>query len=297
MTELAIATDYRGEGKSMESLRDTLKAISKAGFSHIHWCHEWDGEYLYSVYEMQQIRAWLQEYRLKVKAVHATKGSKRNVNRTDEHFRRDYTSDWECCRKAGVELIQNRVDLAAYLGAGEIVLHLYVPFESIEEGKIRKSDFYSSVKKSFDELLPYCMEKGVKICIEDLFDMPERYVTELWDWVIESYPAELMGICFDSGHANMIWHENLPQIAQKYRDRIFSVHLHDNFGEKDSHMIPGNGNINWEELMKALSSSAYRLPLVLETGCCKEEEEDYLKQVYQAGVWLTELFEDKNNLK
>ena len=57
MTELAIATDYRGEGKSMESLRDTLKAISKAGFSHIHWCHEWDGEYLYSVYEMQQIRA------------------------------------------------------------------------------------------------------------------------------------------------------------------------------------------------------------------------------------------------
>ena len=62
-------------------------------------------------------------------------------------------------------------------------------------------------------------------------------------------------------------------------------------------MIPGNGNINWEELMKALSSSAYRLPLVLETGCCKEEEEDYLKQVYQTGVWLTELFEDKNNLK
>ncbi|HCD45106.1 MAG TPA: sugar phosphate isomerase/epimerase, partial [Lachnoclostridium sp.] len=50
--------------------------------------------------------------------------SKRNVNLIDGHYRKDYTSDVEYNRKAGVELIKNRVDLAAYMGAKEIVLHL-----------------------------------------------------------------------------------------------------------------------------------------------------------------------------
>ena len=52
--ELAIATGYCGESPRTEDLEHILKMVSKAGFTHIHWCHEWDGDYTYSTYEMQQ---------------------------------------------------------------------------------------------------------------------------------------------------------------------------------------------------------------------------------------------------
>ncbi len=42
--ELAIATDYLGESTRTEDLEHILKMVSEAGFTHIHWCHEWDGE-------------------------------------------------------------------------------------------------------------------------------------------------------------------------------------------------------------------------------------------------------------
>lgn len=290
--ELAIATDFQGEGKYLEDIRQTLENISKAGFTHIHWCHEWDGDYLYSVYEMEQIKAWMDAYHLKAKALHATKGTKRAVNRAVLHARRDYTSDWECSRKAGVELIKNRVDLAAYIGAKEIVLHLYPPFISIADQEIKKEAFYENVKKSFDELYPYCMEKGVRICVENLFDMPREYVEEMWDWVIRTYPAEYMGVCFDSGHANMIWRDEAASMIEKYRERIFAVHLHDNFGAVDYHMIPGEGNICWEKIMRVLCKSVYELPLILELDNDCEEEMKYLQRVYEAGVKLNCMYKE-----
>ena len=46
--ELAIATDYSGESSRTEDSEHILKMVSQAGFTHIHWCHEWDGDYTYS---------------------------------------------------------------------------------------------------------------------------------------------------------------------------------------------------------------------------------------------------------
>ena len=44
------------------------------------------------------------------------------------HYRKDYTSDLEPNRIAGVELIKNRVELTHVLGGNEIVLHMYLPY-------------------------------------------------------------------------------------------------------------------------------------------------------------------------
>ena len=129
--ELAVNTDFAGESTRLEQIRTTLERIAQAGFTHIHWCHEWDREYMYSPYEMQQVREWMDEYGLKSKALHSTKGSAKDVNVREGHYRKDYTSDWEYNRRAGVDLIKNRVDLAQALGAAEIVLHLYVPYITI----------------------------------------------------------------------------------------------------------------------------------------------------------------------
>lgn len=294
-TELAIATDFAGESTELEQIRDMLVSVAKAGFTHIHWCHEWDGDYIYSSYEMQQIREWMDQYGLKAKALHATKGSRRNVNIRREHYRKDYTSDWEYNRKAGVELIKNRVDLAECLGAGEIVLHLYVPHFTIRENPGAKENFYACVCKSMDELMPYCTQKGVRICLENLFDMPGEYVMETWDRLFAKYPPEFLGICLDSGHANMIWGNEMTEVIRKYGDRLYAVHLHDNYGAADFHMIPGEGRIDWKSVMTALAQSAYEGPLVMELSCEEKDTSLFLQKAYEAGLRLDRLYQDAKN--
>ena len=291
-TELGISTDFAGESGRLEEIEETLRKISEAGFTHIHWCHEWDGDYIYSPYEMLQIREWMDRYGLKAKGVHASKGSVRNVNVQCGHSRRDYTSDWEYNRKAGVDLIKNRVDLAQCLGAEEIVLHLYCPHLSMRTDPQLKDRYYAQVKRSFDELQPYCMEKGVKICIENLFDIPEKYVLGQWDWLLKEYPPEYMGICLDAGHGYMVWRERLPELIRKYRGRIYAVHLHDNIGSVDFHLLPGDGQMDWKKVMQELAGSAYQLPLVLEVNSCEESAEEFLKRAFAAGERLQGYYED-----
>ena len=288
--ELAIATDFAGESARLEDIEAVLKKISEAGFTHIHWCHEWDGDYIYSVYEMQQIKLWMDKYGLKAKALHATKGSRRNVNVIHGHYRRDYTSDWELNRKAGVELIKNRVDMAKCLGAQEIVLHLYVPHLTIQKQPEFKEKFYRQVKKSLDELCPYCLEQGIKICLEYLFDMPGDVVIEQWDRLLPEYPEEFLGLCLDTGHGFMSWGDKLPEIIEKYGNRIYAVHLHDNYGTVDFHLLPGEGAIEWKYVMQALKKSAYKSPILLELNSNGKETDAFLKEAYETGQWLMAQF-------
>lgn len=287
--KLAAATDFAGEGTRLEDIEQMLKRISEAGFTHIHWCHEWDGDYMYSSWEMEQIREWMELYGLKAKGVHASKGSVRNVNMINGHYRRDYTSQWEYNRKAGVELIRNRVDLASCIGAKEVVLHLYPPHITIEKHPEVREIFYTQVRKSLDELYPYCLEKGVKLCLENLFDMPGEYILEQWDRLLAAYPKEFLGICLDTGHAFMNWGDSMTDIIRKYGSRIYAVHLHDNKGTVDFHLLPGEGRICWKDVMAALRESAYELPLVLELCCYEDDTKVFLKEAYQAGRMLMKL--------
>lgn len=287
--ELAVNTDFADESTQLEQIKLTLEQIARAGFTHMHWCHEWDGEYMYSSYEMRQIREWMDEYGLRSKALHSTKGSAKNVNVRDGHYRKDYTSNWEYNRRAGVELIKNRVDLAEALGASEMVLHLYVPYITIRRQPEAKEDFYACVCKSLDELMPDCLEKKVRICLENLFDMPGEYMLEAWDRLFARYPKEFLGLCYDTGHANMVWRESAPEILARYADRLYAVHIHDNNGAMDSHWIPGDGSICWEKVMGTIAQSAYEGPLLLELTCNDRDTERYLKRAYEAGRRLEEL--------
>ena len=63
--QLAVATDLGGEYSQIEKIDEILGKIAQAGFSHIHWCFEWDGDYIYSSYEMQQIKELMEQHGLK----------------------------------------------------------------------------------------------------------------------------------------------------------------------------------------------------------------------------------------
>ena len=63
-----------------------------------------------------------------------------------------------------------------------------------------------------------------------------------------------IGVCFDCGHAHMM--EGIPEGFAILKNHICSTHVHDNNKDKDSHLWPGKGSIDWKQTMELLRSRA-----------------------------------------
>jgi sugar phosphate isomerase/epimerase len=249
-----MTTDFHGETRDPGEIRETLAKIARAGFSHVHWCHEWNGPYLYSVYEMFQIREWLDELGLRVKGLHASSGG----------GAKDYGSLNDYHRLAGVELVKNRVEMAHILDAGDLVLHFYQPEEAFEKDRDFRKRFFDQSFRSFDELEPFCRTRRIRICVENMWNNTGAATYAMYDALFERYDAGFMGLCFDTGHANLVCEGNRAGYAERYKDRLFMIHIHDNRGEKDEHLLPFEGTFDWEAFAPVLARSPYEFPVLME---------------------------------
>lgn len=291
--ELGISTDYDGEFQEITKIEESIRLIAEAGFTHMHWCYEWDSDYMYSRAEMEQVKEWMKKYGLKAQSLHASKGSGAYSGHLQVDSKKNYLSTTEYNRIAGVELIKNRVELANVLGATEIVLHMCLPILDFAEIPGAKETFYTQAYRSFDELEPFCREKNVRICVENLFmnqgELQDEQI-EQFDRLFERYSAEFLGLCLDVGHGYLVWgNEFITKFADRYKDRLYSIHLHDNWGwqkdgNSDAHALPGEGKIDWEALKSVLSKSAYKGAWVLEVvNSTGEDALKYLKRAREAG--------------
>lgn len=75
----------------------------------------------------------------------------------------------------------------------------------------------------------------------------------------DDYP----GVCFDAGHCHAHFQDQFP-FAQ-FAGRIDMVHLHDNHGNhQDEHLLPLDGTVPWDWVVRQLKQAGYAGPLTLE---------------------------------
>lgn len=207
--KLSVTTDYtRDTGDPSPYLR----RIADAGFSHIHWYHRWCTDFMYSKSEIDQIKWWLREYGLQVLDLHATAGRKKN-----------WGSQREYERLAGLELVRNRIAMASQLGSNVIILH--APVQSTP----------ALFRRSLDELRPFAQEHQVRIAVEnDDLNKIEKILTD--------YDPDYLGLCCDSGHGNMA-DDGLDGL-ERLKERLISVHPNDNDGATDQHNPLFSGTVD-----------------------------------------------------
>lgn len=230
--QLSITTDYV---TSYGSPQPYLRAIAAAGFSHIHWCHQWDTDFLYSLPEIAQINRWLKEYGLKTLNIHASAGREK---------RWDSLQEYE--RQAGVELVRNRLEMAARLECDVIILHADAPYP------------LQSQMLSLRELEPFARVLGVRIAVENLTGLTFERLDELF----AVFDPQYLGLCYDTGHGNQM--ENSLDHLDHLKDRLIALHIHDNDGTGDQHKLPFTGSVDWSRFMRIVDSSPYNVPLNLE---------------------------------
>lgn len=107
-------------------------------------------------------------------------------------------------------------------------------------------------------LTPTAEKHGICICLENLrgrvFHSAEGLLR-----VIEAVGSPALGICLDTGHLNLVHPGEQAAFIEKAGSRLHALHIADNQGETDQHMMPfGRGTVDFFSVMKALKKIGYR---------------------------------------
>lgn len=257
-----MTTDYftdRGCSKTY------LEKIAEAGFTHVHWCHHWNTDFIYSACEISQVKKWLAEYGLKLLDLHGSVGPEKN-----------WISSREYERLAGVELVKNRIEMVRRLSGNVVIMHA---------GEVAE---LTPLRKSLDALHLFARQRNIRIALEN-GDF------EVIGTILSEYGSDFVGLCYDSGHGNQI-PDGLDRL-ESFKDRLIAVHLHDNDGSSDQHNLPFSGTIDWGRLLEIIAASAYRKHVTLETLMINSgisSEKSFLTRAYAAGKKITEEWNGKS---
>ena len=271
---LAIATDYHSDGE--DSPYPYLKRIAEAGLSHVNWCHKYNGDYYYSKEKIEETKKGLEEYGLKMLDLHGTMGEKHVWVSGDEEE-----------RKAGVELVKNRIDLVHACGGRAVIMHAALAIvgetEVLEPGA-------AQLCKTLDELRDYALERNVWIAIENSKNLV------VIKHFLSLYEPEFLGFCYDCGHGNLIGQNGLDILEnnEDMTSRIVSIHLHDNDGTGDLHMPLFSGTLDWDRLARVLAASSYDQCVSMETSMefsGTDDEELFLKRSFEEGMRFSDMIE------
>jgi sugar phosphate isomerase/epimerase len=266
----SMTSDYV---KSTGNPQPYLKRIAEAGFTHVHWCHQWDTDFLYCDSEIVQIKKWFDEYGLKLTDLHATAGREKC-----------WVSSLEYERLAGVELVKNRIEMAARLEADVIIVHPSNTPDLLDSREKHRDNFL----RSLDELQFFAKSHGVRLALENV--MFDAYIINQG---LDNYGSDYVGICYDSGHGNFLEGSGLDWLELR-KERLISLHLHDNDGTSDQHKIPFTGIVDWERLTRIIAESPYNKAVNLECGIHNtgsDSEMDFLVKSLEAAKKIEAMIE------
>ena len=119
-------------------------------------------------------------------------------------------------------------------------------------------------RRFYGPLLDKLSEYGVCPAFENMIN-PNLFGATVSDQlaVIRAFEGYGAAACWDFGHGHLRHVDHCWAIGQ-LKGIIRAVHIHDNFGKVDDHLLPFLGTVQWERVMPALREAGYTGDLVLE---------------------------------
>ena len=263
--DLAITTDYHDVPAEVPRELQ-LQRIAAAGFRHVHWCWEWCTPTTYDEPGLEQARGWLAAQHLALIDTHACTSGE-----ATEH-------DPDPARRARCRALHtDRLKFTAALGGDAIVLHCL--------GGADPAERLARMIATLRDLEPLARELGVALAVENLtnHDANVLCLTGLY----EAFEPEVLGFCFDSGHANIAG--DTDWLIEHAFPRLKVLHLHDNNGQADQHALPGQGTVDWAKVVAAIRATGYAKPINFEVAMREAgiaDEDEFLAQTYERGMAL-----------
>ncbi len=150
--------------------------------------------------------------------------------------------------------IKRALEIAEQIPFRFLIQHIGVGGESFSENKLE------AAMTSIEHLRAFARPLGVRILLENIpneLATPDRLVE-----FIHAMRFDDLGVCFDVGHAHIM--SSVPEAFEFLKAHIRSTHIHDNAKDRDSHLWPGDGSIDWKQTMELLRSAPHTPPSLLE---------------------------------
>lgn len=185
--------------------------------------------------------------------------------------------------------------------AGINLWSFHLPFSPFEEIDIAKNDLKEYTIGYFSELIKRASDMGTKIIVihpsgepfsddereeaikisaDSLAQLAEIAAREGSVIAVEDLPRTCLGrnssdmkkliscddrlrICFDTNH---LLSESIKDFIEAVGDKIVTTHFSDYDFKNERHWLPGEGKIDWVELIEALENVGYSGPIIYELG-------------------------------
>ena len=251
---MLISTQTDAAGKRFGDI-DGVKLICEQGFEAVD----------YSMFAMGSDDCILNgpdylDYVLKVKAAADFYGVPFNQAHAPFATMRDGDEEYNAKM---MPRVKRSIEIAGILGAKAIIVHPV----AFKENQFEKN------MAMYNELLPAAKAAGVKIALENMWgrDPETRKIipnvcstAEDFPRYVDALPSEYFTACLDLGHCGLVGEDAADMIRALGHDRLTCLHIHDNDGINDSHVMPFLGTIKWKAVAKALHDIDYSGDLTLE---------------------------------
>ena len=140
------------------------------------------------------------------------------------------------------------IDLCADLAGRVVVVHNGDYILSQRFRKTSPEAFALQLDHNLDSLKQAARrakERGVVLCLENIGFEPDGIDRDADDMlrIRKEVDSPALAFCIDIGHARL--NRELPQVIEKMGPLARHIHFTDNFGEKDDHLVIGQGNFDY----------------------------------------------------
>lgn len=206
--------------------------------------------------QITELGHWFRDSELKLHSIHLPMYDDEIWGRSGPHAVLNIAEKLKADRIRTVDEIKRALEIAEIVPMKYGVQHLGAPDQEYSDWA------FEAAFSSLDELRSFGKQRGVEILLENIpngLSSAERLLHFLRVTHLD------MGFVLDIGHANLG-----PGVAHEFelmKERIRSLHIHDNDGKADQHLFPevaDGGTVDWRKTMRLLRSRPDQYPLLLE---------------------------------
>jgi len=205
-------------------------------------------------------------------------------------------------------VLNRSVEAAIRMKNRQLVFHMdeyHAPSPEEYDPKVALESAYEALAPHVEKALA----GGVRVALETIFEDRKTYGKTdrshfggTFDELIasiERFNHPDVGCCWDFGHASIGYGKEHCEMIRKMGKKIICTHTHDNYYNRDLHVMPFMGNLPWEDLMQTMKEIEYSGNLTFEFVYGRLPDRlipGFLKQAYDTGLALADLFEGKEVL-
>ena len=179
----------------------------------------------------------------------------------------DVASFYETTRRRAVDKAVLWIERAGHLGVRAVIQHPTTCRHNVETDGLET--FLGQLGKSLEPMLETAAACGVTVALENMLpgedggrlgSRPEHF-----ERFARAFDHPNLDFCLDTGHALVAGRQDAHAFPAAMGERLIAFHLADNAGDRDSHLAPGHGRVEWGHVFRTAQQLDYGHFVCIET--------------------------------